>query len=223
MTPGLVRPIPNVSLPGSAGAFLAVLTSQIGYREGSNNDNIFGKEYGMNNAAWCAQFITFGRNHSGCEKLIPKFAFTEAGAQWFIDRGQWIEDENNAKPGDIGFIWDRSMVSHERPRGIHHVFAVQKRDGDSIITVEGNTNNNGSSQGIGVFALKRSGPRIRGYGRPKFVEAPVLVKSIMQIAKEVIIGKWGDGDARVEALHKAGYDPNVIQTIVNELVRHGNG
>ena len=37
-------------------------------------------------------------------------------------------------------------------------------------------------------------------------------------AKEVIAGKYGVNPARVENLKKAGYDPDVIQSIVNDMV-----
>lgn len=43
-------------------------------------------------------------------------------------------------------------------------------------------------------------------------------KTNTQIAKEVIAGKWGNGDARKNALKKAGYDPNTIQKVVNSLL-----
>lgn len=46
-------------------------------------------------------------------------------------------------------------------------------------------------------------------------------KSITDVAKEVISGKWGNGDARKNALTKAGYSSNVIQTEVNRLLKGG--
>ena len=45
-----------------------------------------------------------------------------------------------------------------------------------------------------------------------------LKKSNTEIAKEVIAGKWGNGDARKENLTKAGYNYNEIQAEVNKLV-----
>src|SRR5574343_76879 len=41
-------------------------------------------------------------------------------------------------------------------------------------------------------------------------------KSDTQIAAEVKLGLWGNGAARIENLKKAGYDPSVIQAIVNQ-------
>lgn len=42
------------------------------------------------------------------------------------------------------------------------------------------------------------------------------------IALEVIQGKWGNGNDRKENLTKAGYDYNVIQTLVNSMYQSGN-
>lgn len=44
-------------------------------------------------------------------------------------------------------------------------------------------------------------------------------KSVTEIAKEVIAGKWGVGNERKTALEKAGYDYNAVQTEVNKMMR----
>lgn len=38
------------------------------------------------------------------------------------------------------------------------------------------------------------------------------------IAKEVILGKWGNGQERIDRLKAAGYSPTAVQKMVNELV-----
>lgn len=43
-------------------------------------------------------------------------------------------------------------------------------------------------------------------------------KTVTEIAKEVIAGKWGNGDARKTALTKAGYDYSAVQAKVTELL-----
>lgn len=43
-------------------------------------------------------------------------------------------------------------------------------------------------------------------------------KSIEEVAKEVIAGKYGNGEARKIALKNAGYDPSAVQARVNEIV-----
>ena len=49
-------------------------------------------------------------------------------------------------------------------------------------------------------------------------ESPLDKPSNEQLAKEVIEGKWGNGDERKRRLEAAGYDYNAVQKIVNELV-----
>lgn len=44
-------------------------------------------------------------------------------------------------------------------------------------------------------------------------------KSNEEIAKEVVAGKWGNGNERKIALTKAGYDYNTIQSLVNKLLK----
>lgn len=51
-------------------------------------------------------------------------------------------------------------------------------------------------------------------GKP---EAPTK-KSNKEIAKEIIQGKWGDGETRKKKLEEAGYDYDAIQKIVNQLM-----
>jgi Holliday junction resolvasome RuvABC DNA-binding subunit len=43
-------------------------------------------------------------------------------------------------------------------------------------------------------------------------------KSVEEIAKEVIAGKWGNGSAREKALKAAGYDFHTVQNYVNKLL-----
>jgi hypothetical protein len=50
------------------------------------------------------------------------------------------------------------------------------------------------------------------------IEAYKERKSIDKVAREVILGKWGNGDVRTAALRKAGYDPAQVQQRVNELL-----
>lgn len=44
-------------------------------------------------------------------------------------------------------------------------------------------------------------------------------KSNEEIAREVIAGKWGNGDDRKNRLIQAGYNYNVIQSIVNTMLK----
>lgn len=49
-------------------------------------------------------------------------------------------------------------------------------------------------------------------------DAPkTILKSVDEVAKEVIQGKWGNGQTRVKKLTEAGYDAKAVQAKVNEL------
>ncbi|UNT96658.1 hypothetical protein [Allobaculum mucilyticum] len=46
-------------------------------------------------------------------------------------------------------------------------------------------------------------------------------KSNAVIAQEVINGKWGNGNDRINRLKAAGYDPTAIQALVNQKLGAG--
>ena len=45
------------------------------------------------------------------------------------------------------------------------------------------------------------------------------MKSILQIAQEVIAGLWGNGEERRQRLEDAGYDYAEVQEMVNAILR----
>jgi hypothetical protein len=47
---------------------------------------------------------------------------------------------------------------------------------------------------------------------------PAPTKSLSDVARDVIAGKYGNGDTRVANLKKAGYDPKTVQAEVNRLL-----
>ena len=70
-----------------------------------------------------------------------------------------------------------------------------------------------------VFSTLKVGP-ITGVVNKRYViqSGQTAKKSVTEIAKEVIQGKWGNGSARVEELKAAGYNPDEVQKKVNELL-----
>lgn len=44
-------------------------------------------------------------------------------------------------------------------------------------------------------------------------------KTVAQVAKEVIAGKWGNGKERKNRLEAAGYNYQEVQNKVNQLLR----
>ena len=62
---------------------------------------------------------------------------------------------------------------------------------------------------------------LKNPGKPQVTPSkkPAAKKTTTQIAKEVIAGKWGNGDTRIAKLKKAGYSPAAVQKKVNELLK----
>lgn len=52
----------------------------------------------------------------------------------------------------------------------------------------------------------------------KTASSKPALKSINEVAREVIEGKWGNGQDRFNRLANAGYDGNVVQNRVNEIL-----
>lgn len=52
----------------------------------------------------------------------------------------------------------------------------------------------------------------------KKTESKPKLKSVDEVAKEVIAGQWGNGQDRFNKLAAAGYDANAVQNRVNELL-----
>lgn len=166
---------------------------------------------------WCATFISTIFIVQGCEVILGG---TECSCGRMIEKmqkaGIWIEDEKILpKPGDIIFYdWDAKDGWPE------HVGIVESVKGKVITVIEGNYNNT-----VGRRVINQGWNMIRGYGRPKYT--PALdnteynspTKSLRQVAAEVIHGQWGNGSSRTSALKKAGYDPNEVQKMVNELLK----
>ena len=82
------------------------------------------------------------------------------------------------------------------------------------------------ADGVQYTALKNVG-EVEGYpsrawtrhGRLPWVDYTVTpTKTAAEIALEVLEGRWGNGDERRRKLLAAGYDPDVVQALVNDLI-----
>jgi hypothetical protein len=67
-------------------------------------------------------------------------------------------------------------------------------------------------------AKKKKEPAKKEEPKKETPKKPAKKKSNEEIAKEVIAGKWGNGENRKKALTKAGYDYDAVQKKVNELL-----
>ena len=165
---------------------------------------------------WCAVFISWLFRNTN---LIKKSASC-------LEILNWCEKNNlivkNPKPGDLIFF-----KYNTNSRRTNHIGIVEKVEGNIIHTIEGNTSINSNDNGGKVMRRTRT-TNIVAYARPKYEvekEEPVFVKpnKVMKdnttIAKEVIAGKWGNGETRKKKLTEAGYNYEDIRALVNKLLK----
>lgn len=102
---------------------------------------------------WCAAFVYFCFNEGAKNVGIPNPLFKTGGCleHWNKTKARKIkakdarDDPSIVKPGFI-FIIDHGS-------GHGHTGIVKRVEGGRLITIEGNSNPNGNSNGIGVFEL----------------------------------------------------------------------
>lgn len=141
--------------------FLRALRQELGYAETPVNNTKFGRAYGMNYQPWCAIYVSVVAVAARVHPIIPRFAYTPAGAQWFKDQDRWGD---TPKVGALAF-YDTAGLGR-----ISHVGVVEKVFPDgSFYSLEGNTNAAGSREGRVVRRQHRTrlGPR-GGFGLPDY-------------------------------------------------------
>ncbi|WP_051740391.1 peptidoglycan-binding protein [Kitasatospora sp. MBT66] len=135
-----------------------------GYKEGRNNDTLFGKWYGLPNQAWCDMWISYCASVSGNADSVGRAAYCPSHVNWFRARKQWSE---YPKVGAIVFYdWDGDGLAD-------HVGIVESFTDTTITTLEGNTSaGNAGSQSNGDGCYRRTRPRkvrqVLGYGYPAY-------------------------------------------------------
>lgn len=168
--------------------------------------------------AWCATFVSAVAIKCGATDIIP----TECGCSQMItlfkNLGEWNEsDSRTPNPGDIIFYdWDDTGVGDNTGQP-DHVGIVESVSGGKITVIEGNKSN-----AVARRTLAVNGRYIRGYGVPKYdketaATGTTATKSVTEVAKEVIAGKWGNGADRKNRLTAAGYDYSKVQSEVNAI------
>ena len=172
--------------------------------------------------AWCACTVSAVAIKLGYTDIIP----TEISCTKMIELlkgiGAWVEDDSYVpRSGDILFYCWSDNGSGDNKSSPDHVGIVEKVVGDTIHVIEGNYDN-----AVKRRTIRVNGKYLRGYGVPKYDAEPVTppvtaTKTITQIAREVLKGKWGNGSARKANLTAAGYDYNAVQKEVNRLCNSG--
>ena len=164
---------------------------------------------------WCATFVSAVAVKLGYTDIIPTECSCERMIDLFKKMGCWIENENRTpSAGEIIFYdWNDDGIGDCKGYS-DHVGIVEKVSGGQIHVIEGN-----KGQAVARRYMKINGKYIRGYGVPKYDKGTTTKKTVETIAKEVIAGKWGNGEDRKKKLAAAGYDYAAVQAAVNKLLK----
>lgn len=153
----------------AANAVVASARTKLGYIEGENKDNFFGRWYGANNSAWCACFVSWALAKAKLTHLIAGaqtdkgFNSCGAGIRFFKAKKAWYPVAE-AKVGDLAFFdWDKD--GEQDHVGIVTAIDLKKKQ---IRTIEGNTNDVNRSNGGTVQEKWRNFSVIMGVGRPAY-------------------------------------------------------
>lgn len=160
--------------------FVNLLKNQAGYHEGrdanGNWNNI--QKYSeqtpglqwSDGQPWCATFECWGAHQVGMDALWPMTASCALAVSWWKKQNRFTEYPVLGGPFYMG------------PGGGDHTGVVWKYDADTIWTIEGNTNTNGSYQGDGVYLRQR--PR-RGAGSPYGYGVPAYKDGTISAAPDL--------------------------------------
>lgn len=177
--------------------------------------------------AWCAAFVSAVSIKCGMTGILP----TECGCgnmlMLFKILGELVENDNYRPiPGDVIFYDWQDSGAGDNQGWPDHVGIVEDISGNMITVIEGNKNDT-----VGRRHLQVGGRYIRAYGVPKYPDEVSSVpekpkesvpvkprKTVDQLAREVIRGKWGNDPERSRRLKAAGYDPKAVQKRVNQLM-----
>ena len=212
------------------------LAQYVGIKEGSaehkailavlNNSGLCTRYKMTVNDPWCATASSAAFIASGLADIFP---CVECSCGNMIElakkAGIWVENDAYVpKTGDaILYDWGDSGKG-DCTGWPDHVGLVASVSGNTIRVIEGNMSNT-----VGYRNLAVNGRYIRGFITPKFSTKATSSgngsagtsgkKSVSEIAKEVIAGKWGNGDARKSAIKAAGYDYDAVQAEVNKQLK----
>ena len=186
---------------------------------------------------WCAAFVSTVSLQCGLRDIMPTECGCPGMVRLYQEIGRWVEnDAHIPSPGDVIFYDWQDTGYGDSVGQPDHVGIVLDCDGQNMTIIEGNNANAVNKRVLAVNARF-----IRGYGVPDFVSkadgakpqpepapeptptpAPEPEKPtetdpfITKTAREVIAGKWGNGQARKDAL--AAWFTKAVQDEVNRIL-----
>ena len=182
---------------------------------------------------WCAMFVSVVSLQYGLRGIMPTECGCPGMVRLYQELGRWVENDAYVPSlGDVIFYdWQDSGVGDNAGQP-DHVGIVASCDGQTMTIIEGNCDNAVKTRALAVNARF-----IRGYGVPDYAskadgadpqpapeptpkpepEKPAETDPfITKTAREVIAGKWGNGQARKDAL--AAWFTKAVQDEVNRIL-----
>jgi hypothetical protein len=162
----VIKPSPGLVL--SAARFFV----DTNYREGANNDTLFGKWYGLNHAPWCDIFVSYIFANSGAiQTIAPKskpkgFASCDEHLKYLTANGQLVPI-GKAQPGDLAFF---QFDDDAQPDHIE-IISANRPLTRKLITYGGNTSGDSKgsqANGDGCFKKARSYSYVMAVARPNW-------------------------------------------------------
>lgn len=151
--------------------------------------------------AWCAAFVSF---------VLSKNNAVSAPYECSVYY-MWKKAKDAKQTVKIPKINDIIVYNWNSDSVPDHVGIISKVDSDKLTVIEGNYN-----RSVAVRTVNKNSKKIFGYIR---VKQAIIKNNLDNIAREVIAGKYGNGDERKKNLEKAGYNYNEVQQKVNELLK----
>ena len=207
------------------------LKRYIGIKEGSNehkailkvfNDSKLCKRYTMSvYDSWCAASASAAFIASGLTSIFP---CVECSCTSMIKKaknaGIWVENDAYVpSKGDVILYSWKDSGKGDCTLNPDHVGIVVSVTNRAIKVIEGNKKGPNGYDTVSYRELAVNCKYIRGFIVPKYPTNTTKPskKSIETIAKEVLAGKWGNGEERKKKLTAAGYDYAVVQKRVTAL------
>jgi hypothetical protein len=168
---------------------------------------------------WCAGTVSAAAIATGNTNAVP----LEVSCHYMIEgakaKGIWVENDSYVPQGGdiILYDWQDSGIG-DNTGNPDHVGVVEYTSGGIIHVIEGN-----NGEKVARRELSVNGRYIRGFIVPKYSNntapsggsTPTVSGTIDELARRVIAGEFGSGDARKNAL---GDKYDAVQNRVNEIL-----
>jgi peptidoglycan hydrolase-like protein with peptidoglycan-binding domain len=174
---------------------ISLAQNELGYKEGKNNENKYGAEYGMNNQPWCCIFVYLMYLHAGFQ--LYKTASCGIMIDWLKQNGKFKDKSYLPKVGDLIFFdWEANGR-------VDHVGLVEKVEGNTVITIEGNR-----SDAVGRYTYSLDNKTIFGYG--------VVLDEASQNSAES-----STNNEVILPVVKKGSKGDIVKTVQSKLIEKG--